>query len=45
MVQVPALTSVAVVPETVQIVGVDEVKLTVRPELAEALNVSGLPWT
>jgi hypothetical protein len=45
MVQVPALTSVAVVPETVQIVGVDEAKLTVRPELAEALNVSGFPWT
>src|SRR5271165_866684 len=45
MVQVPALTRVAVVPETVQIVGVDEVKVTARPELAEALSVSGLPWT
>src|SRR5271165_567282 len=45
MVQVPALTRVAVVPETVQIVGVADVKLTVRPELAEALSVSGLPWT
>ena len=45
MVQVPALTSVALVPETAQIVGVDDVKVTVIPELAEAVNVSGLPWT
>jgi hypothetical protein len=29
---------VAVVPETVQIVGVVEAKLTVRPELAVALR-------
>ncbi len=36
MVQVPAPSSEAVVPETVQMVGVVEVKLTGRPELAVA---------
>jgi hypothetical protein len=38
MVQVPAVTKVAVVPETVQTVGVVEAKLTVRLEVAVALR-------
>jgi len=40
MVQVPGNTSDAVLPETVHTVGVIEVKLTARPELAVADNVS-----
>jgi hypothetical protein len=44
-VQVPALTSVAVVPETVQTAGVCEAKLTGKPELADALRLSGVPST
>ena len=43
--QVPALTSVAVVPETVQTAVVREAKLTVKLELADALSVSGVPRT
>jgi hypothetical protein len=38
MVQVPAAISVAVEPETVQMAGVVDVKLTDRPELAVAVN-------
>ena len=43
MVQVPAAINVAVVPETVQTLVVAEVKVTVRPELAVAESVSGVP--
>ena len=43
MVQVPAAPNVAVVPETVQTLGVAEVQETVRPELAVAESVSGAP--
>ncbi len=39
MVQVPEASSVAVEPETVQMAGVVDVKLTGRPELALAVNV------
>jgi hypothetical protein len=45
MVQVPGVTSVAVVPETAQTDGVREVKLTARPELAVALKVTDVPCT
>jgi hypothetical protein len=45
MVQVPAVANVAVVPETVQTAGVSEAKLTVKPELADALRLSGVPST
>src|SRR3954453_7943626 len=45
MVQTPGLTSVAVVPETVQTVAVNEVKLTGRPELADALRATVVPCT
>src|ERR1017187_7638173 len=45
MVQVPVLTSVAVVPETVQTVVVSDAKLTGRPELADALRASFVPCT
>ena len=41
----PGRISVAVVPETVQTVGVIEAKLTVRPELDVALRVTGVPCT
>ena len=40
MVQFPAASSEAVVPETVQVEGVVEAKATVRPELAVALRPS-----
>ena len=43
MVQLPDAINVAVVPETVQTVGVAEVNATVRPELADAESVSGVP--
>ena len=43
MVQVPAVRNVAVVPETVHMLVVVEVKLTARPELAVAESVSGVP--
>ena len=41
MVQVPAATSVSVLPLTVQTLGVVEAKLTGRPELALATSVGG----
>jgi hypothetical protein len=40
MVQVPAANSEAVDPETVQMVGVVELKLTGSPELAVAVSVT-----
>jgi hypothetical protein len=43
MVQVPALTKLAVLLLTVQTLVVFEVKLTVKPELAVAESVSGVP--
>ena len=39
MVQVPTWTPVTTPPETVQNVGESEVNVTVRPELAVAVNV------
>jgi hypothetical protein len=41
MVQVPADTSVTVVTDTVQTGSVLEVKVTVRGDVVEALNVTG----
>jgi hypothetical protein len=41
MVQVPALTSVTVTPDTVQTAEVVDAKLTVKPEDAVALTVNG----
>jgi hypothetical protein len=41
MVQVPALTSVTVAPDTVQTAGVVEAKLTVKPDEAVALSGNG----
>jgi hypothetical protein len=43
MVQVPEVSMVAVVPETEQLTGVVDAKLTAKPELAEAESVSGVP--
>ncbi len=43
MLQVPAPTNEAVVPETVQTPVVDEAKLTANPELAVALRVIEVP--
>ena len=43
MVQVPAVTKVKMVPLTVQTPLVLELKLTVRPESAVALNVGVVP--
>jgi len=43
MVQVPEVSIVAVVPETVQTLDVVEAKLTGKLELAEAESVSGVP--
>jgi hypothetical protein len=42
MVQVPEVTIVAAVPETVQTEGVVEAKLTAKPELAVAESVNGV---
>jgi hypothetical protein len=42
-VQVPTATKVAVVPLTVQTPVVREVNVTIKPELAFADSVSGLP--
>jgi hypothetical protein len=42
MVQVPTVTSVTLVPETVQTAVVVEAKLTGRPEDALALTVNGV---
>jgi hypothetical protein len=44
IVQVPTVTKVAVVPETVQTLVVADVKTTARPEEAVALSASGL-WS
>ena len=41
IVQVPTVTNVTVVPETVQMPVVAEVKVTARPEVAVALRVTG----
>ena len=38
--QVPAANSEAVKPSTVQTAGVDDVKLTCRPDVAVAVNAS-----
>jgi hypothetical protein len=43
MVQVPVEAKVAVAPETVQTLVVEEAKLTGKPELALADKVSGVP--
>jgi hypothetical protein len=43
MVQLPVEPRLAVSPETPQTAGVIEAKLTVRPELADADSVSGVP--
>jgi len=43
IVQVPALTSVAMPAATVQTFGVAELKLTARPELAVAVSASAAP--
>lgn len=40
MVQIPVVSSVAVEAEAVQMAGVVDVKLTGRPELAVAVNVT-----
>ncbi len=42
-VQVPTLTKLAVVLETVQTLGVVELKLTGNPELAVAVSERGVP--
>jgi len=42
-VQVPAVTKVTVVPLTAQTLVVCEVNVTVKPELAVADSVSGVP--
>ncbi len=43
MLQVPEARKVAVLPETVQTLLVEEAYVTARPELAVALKVSGVP--
>jgi hypothetical protein len=43
MVQLPAVTNVAVVPETVQTLLVAELNVTASPELAVAASASGVP--
>jgi hypothetical protein len=43
MVQVPEVSMVAVVPETVQTEEVNEAKVTPKLELAVAASVSGVP--
>ena len=43
MMHVPAAKNEAVVPDTVQTLGVEELKLTGRPELAVALSVNVAP--
>src|SRR6202167_4937025 len=43
MVQVPGFGSVAVVPETTQTPGVIDVKLTAKPEVADAVRVMVVP--
>ena len=43
MVQVPEVTAVTVLPDTVQMLGVVEVKVTASPEVAVALTVVAPP--
>jgi hypothetical protein len=43
IVQVPVVRNVAVVPDTVHTAVVAETKVTVKPELAVAERVSGVP--
>ena len=43
MTQVPAAMNVAVLPETVHLLPVVELKETARPELAVAESVNGVP--
>ena len=43
MEQTPEAMNVAVVPETVQVVGEADVKVTAKPEVAEADSVNGVP--
>lgn len=43
IVHVPVVRNVAVVPDTVQTLVVDDVKVTGSPELAEATSVNGVP--
>ncbi len=43
MVQVPAIRNEAVAPFTVQTLVVSDLNMTVKPELAEALRLSGVP--
>jgi hypothetical protein len=43
MEQVPGVANVAVDPDTVQTLPVDEVKVTAKPELAVALKVKAVP--
>ena len=43
IVQLPAAMSEAVVPDTVQMLVVEELKVTGKPELAEAISVIGVP--
>ena len=43
MVQLPCATNVAVLPDSVQTAGVVEVKLTAKPEVADALSVRVFP--
>jgi hypothetical protein len=45
IVQVPAASIEAVVPDTVQIEVVVDVKATANPELAVAFRLSGVPTT
>ncbi len=43
MVQEPEVRNVAVVPATVQTAGVEEVNVTVKPEVDDADSASGVP--
>ncbi len=43
IVQVPSATNVALVPDTVHTLAVDEAKLTAKAELVVALKVNGVP--
>ena len=45
MEQVPAATIFAVVPDTEHVAGVKELKVTARPELAEAMRETVPPTT
>jgi hypothetical protein len=45
MLQLPAASIVALLPDTVQMVGVIEAKLTASAEVDVAVSVSGVPTT